>query len=112
VTVMVQRELSFFPDGEMTIGAVRVFAPLPDDQYDQSWGCEYELEWPGYTRRRKIFGVDAWQALQLAMQIIPHAISATDDFKAGRIGIWGNRLFSYEELCDVFGVKPAGDAKQ
>ena len=103
MSVIVERELDYFgPSGKDT-GIAQVFTPLPDDR---SWSCAYQLQWPGFTYNSRAFGVDAWQALQLAMYIVPTQIFATDDFKGGRIGVFGERATTYESICGMFGVKP------
>ncbi|MGE0739925.1 MAG: hypothetical protein AB7O98_01180 [Hyphomonadaceae bacterium] len=100
---IVERAIDYFGEAGVEAGAVRVFAPQPDQN---DWRCEYQISWPGYDRSKYAMGVDPWQALQLAMFIVPSTISATDDFKAGRIGLWGSPITTYEEICARFGVKP------
>jgi hypothetical protein len=107
--VVVERSLDYFGGDGAEAGVVRIFAPEPSEN---DWQCEYQIQWPGYERTRRAFGVDAWQALQLAMYIVPSQIFSTDDFKQGRIGLWGTRATTYEEICDRFGVKPVEGPKQ
>jgi hypothetical protein len=107
--VVVERVLEFFGDAGVERGVVQVFSPEPDDR---AWRCAYRIAWPGYERTSRVLGEDAWQALQLAMKIVPSMISSTDDFKNGRVGLWGGPFKSYEEICEMFGVKPIEGPKQ
>jgi hypothetical protein len=102
-TAIVQRSIDYFGDGGIESGVVRIFPPQPDQN---DWRCEYQITWPGYDRRKYAMGIDAWQALQLAMYIVPSVIFSTDAFKDGRIGLWGERASTYEQICELFGVKP------
>lgn len=43
---------------------IRIFKPVIDDN---SWACHYEIDWPDATRSSAAHGVDAVQALKLAM---------------------------------------------
>ena len=102
-TVVVARALDYFADEGVVEGAVRILTPFDEGT---NWRCQYQLSWPGYQREFGIRGLDAWQALQLAMNIVPSAIFATDDFQQGRIGVSGQRLSTLEEIYELFGVKP------
>lgn len=46
---------------------VRIFQPVKEGK---SWACRYEIDWPKGTRKSKGFGVDAVQAIILAMHKI------------------------------------------
>lgn len=102
MSAIVERGLDYFGDAGVSQGFVRLYAPQPDQD---DWRCEYELEWPGYDLKRRVIGIDPWQAVQLAMNVMPTLISVTDDFKAGRIGIWGEKFSSEKQLFETFGVK-------
>ncbi len=105
---IVERTIDYFGDLSVEKGAARVFAPKPDKN---NWRCEYRLSWPGYDTTQYAVGVDPWQALQLAMYVVPSTIFATDAFKEGRIGLWGERVSTYEKICELFGVKPVEGPK-
>ncbi|HCK84179.1 MAG TPA: hypothetical protein DHW63_06590 [Hyphomonadaceae bacterium] len=107
--IIVDRELKYFGDSSIERGLVQVHAPEPD-QID--WRCAYRIEWPGHEFRSRAIGIDAWQALQLAMYIVPSQIFSTADFKQGRIGLWDKPITTYEAICEEFGVKPVGGPKQ
>lgn len=107
--IVVERAFDYFGEGATQIAAARVYSPAPDEV---DWGCEYEVAWPGYQRKGRIFGIDAWQALQLAMHIVPYEILSTDDFKQGRIGIFGEPITDGDALCEMFGSKVVEGPKQ
>lgn len=107
MTPVAERVLDYFGDHGVERGFVRVYAPEPTPGHED-WRCAFRLTWPGYDSGRHAIGVDAWQALQLAMYAAPHWISATEDFKAQRIGLWGTPVTTYDDICDLFGVKCAG----
>jgi hypothetical protein len=94
-SVIAERALDYFGDAGIEHGAARIFLPYDEGQ---NWRCDYELSWPGYQHKFYVCGDDSWQALQLAMQIIPVMISVTDDFKAGRLGWLGERVLTKAEL--------------
>ena len=88
-------------------GCIRLLKPV---QRENDWGCEYEIDWPGFFKRFQMFGVDGYQALELAFRIIPTEISVTEAFKQGRL-----RLFDEAEplddqsLYESFHAKPMGN---
>ena len=100
---IVKRRLEFAgPDGKQK-ATVRILAPFKDGN---AWRCQYRMKWPGHDKTYGAMGEDEWQALHLAMHVVPSAIYATEDFKQGRIGIWGKTACSYEDLAALFDVKP------
>jgi len=109
VKTVVKRKLDFFGEEERSKASVRVFEPKRDGN---AWRCQYRMSWPGYKRTFGAMGEDRWQALHMAMHIVPSAIFATDDFKAGRIGVFGRKLKTYEEICSAFDVKPVEGPQQ
>jgi hypothetical protein len=108
-TVIVQRVLDY--RGASGDALVEVYEPAPTPGHND-WRCEFRLSWPNYERFGHAIGIDAWQALQLAMRVVPSYVYASPDFKAGRVGLWGEHQSSYEEVCEAFGEKPVGEAKQ
>ncbi len=107
--MIVERQLDYFGESGVERGFVRVFEPQPDQD---DWRCNYQLTWPGYERTRYAMGIDPWQALQLAMRIIPTMISTSDAFKAGRLGIWGEAFASEDQVYELFGERPIEGPKQ
>jgi hypothetical protein len=98
VTVLVERELELKGDGA---AVVRVYAAERHPRFD--WVSRVELSW---DRSFEIFGVDQWQAVQLAMRFAPSAIVSTDAFKEGRLALWGKTVASFEEFRDLFDAIP------
>ena len=109
MSVVVERELDFLGENGRAPAFARILTPMDEGT---NWSCAFELDWPGHTHRVAIAGEDAWQALHLAMHVVPSAIFATEDFKAGRIGLWGGTLDTYEDICQLFDVKPVEGPKQ
>ncbi len=102
--VVVQRALDYRgPGGGSAL--IEVYQPAPTPGHDD-WRCEFRLSWPNYEKLGYAIGIDAWQALRLAMNLAPAYVSATADFKSGLIGIWGKPLTTYEGICECFDVKP------
>lgn len=102
--IIAERELDFYDGAGKSGGFVRVFQPAARDG---NWWCDYQIEWPGFSQKRAMGGVDSWQALQTTMQIVPVEIAATDAFKAGCLGVFGgSRLLTNSDLIDWLGLKP------
>lgn len=108
--VIVQRVLDYRGDGG-GVALVEVYQPTPTPGHDD-WRCEFRLSWPNYEKLGYAIGIDAWQALQLAMRVVPSYVYSTSDFKAGRIGLWGEYQASYEDVCEAFGEKSPEGPKQ
>jgi hypothetical protein len=63
---------------------VRIHAPVRDDS---SWACTYEIGWPEKRRRMTIHGVDAIQALILALKAVGSEIHISRHHVEGRL-VW------------------------
>jgi Domain of unknown function (DUF6968) len=63
---------------------VRIFAP---EQRTGSWFCKFEVGWPDGPWAMAAGGVDAVQALELALKMIGAQIYASDHHTAGRL-VW------------------------
>jgi hypothetical protein len=61
---------------------IRIFAP---EQHDIDWACRFEIGWPDETTTMEIMGVDAVQALELAMKTIGAFIYSTDHHASGNL---------------------------
>jgi hypothetical protein len=61
---------------------IRVFAPEPEPR---DWSCRFEIGWPEGTFTMAVFGVDAVQALELALRIIGAHIYASEHHKSGKL---------------------------
>ena len=58
---------------------IRIFAPETDGS---AWSCGYEIDWPEGTRRSTVYGVDAVQALELALRTIGTEIYISEYHKS------------------------------
>ncbi len=64
--VIAQRTLTGVFDGKVAEVEIRLF--LPERHLNgEDWECRYEIEWPITPRSHVVNGVDAMQALLLAM---------------------------------------------
>lgn len=84
VAIIATRTLQII-DGENRIDVpIRIFAP----QYlGVDWECHIEIEWPDKTSKRYAGGIDAVQALELAMQLIGVELYCSDAHESGRL-VW------------------------
>ena len=67
--------------GEIEI-PIRIFAP---EQEAASWSCKFEVDWPDGTLTLAVGGVDAVQALELALKMIGAQIYASDHHASGKL---------------------------
>jgi hypothetical protein len=58
---------------------VRIFAPRFENG---DWSCESEIDWPEGTRKFAAHGIDAVQALELALKMIGSEIYTSDHHKS------------------------------
>src|SRR5687768_15099301 len=71
-TVVAERVLQFQPlDGDPRPVSVRLGFPRPDPDDARTWLCPSEITGMGRTQRHRSFGVDAFQALSLALHRLP-----------------------------------------
>jgi hypothetical protein len=61
---------------------VRVYAP---EQEETSWSCKFEVDWPDGLLAMSAGGVDAVQALDLALKMIGAQIYASDHHASGKL---------------------------
>ena len=80
---MLTRTLRLTDDPTVSI-TVRVFAPVQDGC---DWSCAFSINWPDKLTERKILGIDAIQALELAMRMIGTELYTSKYHKAGRL-VW------------------------
>jgi hypothetical protein len=63
---------------------IRIFAP---EQQEIDWACRFEINWPDETFTLDAMGVDAVQALELALRMIGACIYGSDHHESGNL-IW------------------------
>ena len=80
--VCVERRIECLVDDEWRAGRIAVMQPELDGE---DWRCELDLDWPGYKKSYPVMGVDAYQALELALRIVPVEIMASERFRRGQL---------------------------
>src|SRR5690242_937812 len=75
--VMAERDLIFQPRHGAAVDVhVRIGRPVPDPSGpSEAWVCPFQIEGLGSGKTHGIFGVDAMQALLLAIHMIPVELS-------------------------------------
>ena len=63
---------------------IRIFAP---EERDIDWACRLEIDWPDEPTTLDVMGVDAVQALELALRMIGAFIYSSDHHASGNL-IW------------------------
>jgi hypothetical protein len=81
-TIVAERVLILEPRGTVTVQIGLPFTP--DDYPDESW-CPYQIEGLGSDEVRRTIGIDALQALTLALQTVGSTLVSSDHYKAGRL---------------------------
>lgn len=71
------------PNGDVEV-PIRIFAP---EQRSDHWVCRIEVGWPDGLLTMEAGGVDAVQALQIALQFIGSQLYASDHHASGRL-VW------------------------
>jgi hypothetical protein len=61
---------------------VRLFKPIKDDN---TWICNYEIDWPGGIKKRHGAGADGIQAIFIAMQMIGISLYTSDHHRNGEL---------------------------
>jgi hypothetical protein len=61
---------------------IRIFAPTREAA---DWACQFEIGWPDQTLTMAAMGVDAVQALELALKMIGAQIYASDHHASGKL---------------------------
>ncbi len=69
------------PSGDRDI-RVSVDAPVGSGR---DWSCVYEIAWPSGARRKQAHGVDALQALCLALQLVGTDLYSSNEHGEGRL---------------------------
>ncbi|GAB5454063.1 MAG: hypothetical protein Hens2KO_02920 [Henriciella sp.] len=109
-SVIAERDVEVEENDQLIPGKIQVFAPQlhsQDRPKADYWGCQIAVSFGSYSRSREIFGMDSYQALMLALKMIPSEIEFSPAFRNGKLRLWGNPLTSTTE---VFDWKPEGEA--
>ena len=89
--MIASRTLEIVQNGSKVEVAIRIFAP---ERAKVDWVCRFEIDWPGAKLERAAAGVDAVQALVLALQMIGSQIYTSDYHASGRL-VWLERGRGY-----------------
>jgi hypothetical protein len=109
--VLVSRPIFLRQDTGWAPGLITIFMPeLEPDSKHGSWQCHIKIEWPGFLCEKRHLGMDAYQALELALRLVPGLIMATDDFRNRNLALWssGNILDS-ANIRQFFDARILGD---
>ena len=82
MTVIARRTLTLQSDDGNVEIPIRLFAP---EMADNVWICRFEIDWPEGKHARWASGVDAVQALLLALQIIGVIVYTSEHHKSGKL---------------------------
>jgi hypothetical protein len=63
---------------------IRIFTP---EQKGSDWSCHFEIGWPDGVVKRDVIGIDAIQALELALRIIGTITYSSDLHRSGEL-VW------------------------
>ena len=77
------RTLKLKTEGAIVDVPVAVFAP--ERQANGAWKCDTTIGWPDGVSRKSTFGVDAMQALILALQMIGTELHVSETHEAGAL---------------------------
>ena len=96
------------PSGDREV-EVRLFQP---EDEDGMWICRYEIDWPGHKRSHFAGGIDAFQALILALQMIGAEIYASAYHDAGSLKWFEQyRGYGFPVGCNLRDMLIGDDAK-
>lgn len=79
--LIAERKLTLERDSAVQI-PVRVFLPR---ELSADWACRFTIGWPDEEFEMEVFGVDAFQALELALRTIGVMIYTSEHHKAGEL---------------------------
>jgi hypothetical protein len=79
--IIATRVLRLRPPAETKI-PIRIFAPEPQAV---DWSCRCEVDWPDGTQTMAAAGIDAVQALHVALQLIGTQIYTSDHHASGKL---------------------------
>ena len=86
-TVIASRELVLADGGRVT---VQIGAPFPPPDYEGEYWCPYKISGLVSVRLRRVVGIDAIQALMLALQAIGTDLYSSEEYRAGRLSWFEN----------------------
>ena len=81
-TPIAERSYFLAPDGTVTIRVGQPFTP--PDHPEESW-CPYQIEGLGDDKVRRTIGIDHFQSIWLAMQLIGSRLYNSEEHRSGRL---------------------------
>jgi hypothetical protein len=63
--------------------------PIPTDDGNQDWQCDYKIEGLGNAKVRQAVGVDPIQAIMLALTYLSTTLYFSDEYKDGKLSWLG-----------------------
>jgi hypothetical protein len=88
-----RRTFTIGPDGPGEI-EVRVYAPVEQSEEPHDWFCTYEIYENGELEHSmRIYGVDSWQALMLALKTVGVELLTSDYAKRGELYCFGDNQY-------------------
>jgi hypothetical protein len=84
--ILAVRRLKLLGDNGQSEVPVSLFA---SEESAGVWSCRYQIGWPESTRENLAYGVDAIQAMILALQKVGIELYTSDAHKSGRL-VWHN----------------------
>ena len=85
--VIAERTLTLKPGKTV---AVRLGLPYTPDEFPKESWCPYQITGLGSGKIRYVVGIDAFQALWLALQTIGVTLYASEEYKTGRLHFFEN----------------------
>ena len=80
------RQYSLVENGQRSDVTVRIFQPEPVHD-EPHYRCGFQIEWPSGMKQRYAYGIDAIQALILALDILGAYINTSQVAKEGKL-VW------------------------
>ena len=86
--MIAEREFTLDPDQKVTIRLGMPFTPETEGFPNESW-CPHQITGLGNGKVRRAVGIDAFQSLRIALQVIGSDLYASEEYKAGRLHLGG-----------------------
>ena len=110
-SVCVSRDIYKKVDGAWQEGLIQILNPVHQTDCEHPhWECKVLMSWTGFRLEKSHRGADAYQALELAMRLVPTLIAATDDFHDRKIALHeGEVVLDSRTIREFFHSRIMGD---
>ncbi len=95
--IIVKRDFELELNGVTKSGIISILQPVENDS---DWVCECVVNIDTYEKSYGIYGVDSWQALQLAIDFAPVALEMSPDVKESIFKMWGEEIEDFLSFFD------------